>query len=316
MTRSGVLVMGFGGPDSLEAVAPFMCNLMGREPSPELVERVCARYEAIGGSSPLNRIAAEYAAALEAELGRPARVGMRYWQPYIAEGLDELHSLGADTILTVSLSPFESRVAQGAYREALETAMQDLDIAETIEAPQLAQLPVFAELHAEALADALAGATGRALVVFSAHSLPESDLVKDDPYVSGLRDTADSVAAILGWSGGVPDGGSVGGVRGYGDTGAAQPWLVAYQSKGQRPGAWLGPDLDEVLRAAPGDGFDSVVVSPIGFATDHMETLYDLDIVAADAARAAGIAFARAAVPNAHPRLIAGIAESIRAYLR
>lgn len=315
MAHPGILVMGFGGPDSLEAVRPFMCNLMGREPSPDLVERVCARYEAIGGSSPLGRIAGEFATALEHELGVPVRVGMRYWDPYIAEGLDALRSLGVDTVVTVSLSPFESKVAQGAYREALEIAMQDLDVVEAIEAPHLSQLPEFAELHAASLSEALAAGDERTLTVFSAHSLPESDLVEDDPYVAGLRATADAVAAKLGWGSGRVQGSAVAGVAAFGSADGDHPWLVAYQSKGQRPGAWLGPDLDDVLPLAKAAGFDRVVVSPIGFATDHMETLYDLDIVAADAARNAGIAFERAGVPNADPALVAGIARAVRPLL-
>lgn len=315
MTHGGILVLGFGGPDSLEAVGPFMCNLMGREPSPELVTRVCARYEAIGGSSPLGRIASEFAVALERDLGVPARVGMRYWNPYIAEGLDELHALGVDTVVTVSLSPFESKVAQGAYREALEIAMQDLDVLEAIEAPQLSQLPEFVELHARSLTAALAESDGRALTVFSAHSLPESDLVEDDPYVAGLRSTADAVAGRLGWETGSEHGSPVPGIDAYGSASTQHPWLVAYQSKGQRPGAWLGPDLEDVLPLARAAGYDRVVVSPIGFATDHMETLYDLDIVAAKAAENAGVGFTRAAVPNADSVLVAGIVRAVRPLL-
>ena len=92
-----------------------------------------------------------------------------------------------------------------------------------------------------------------------------------------------------------------------------QPWIVAYQSKGQKPGEWLGPFLDDIIKASGASGVEAIVVSPIGFVTDHMETLYDLDIVAEGEARDAGVGFVRSAVPNADDRLVQDVARAIRA---
>src|SRR5659263_199217 len=109
MPKAGVLITGFGGPDRLEAVGPFMCNLMGREPSDEMVARICARYEAIGGSSPLVRIASELAESVHdalAERGQdlPVEVGMRYWDPFVKDAVERLIVKGVSRVVLVTLS--------------------------------------------------------------------------------------------------------------------------------------------------------------------------------------------------------------------
>jgi ferrochelatase len=140
----------------------------------------------------------------------------------------------------------------------------------------------------------------RALVVMTAHSLPEADLVADDPYPGGLREVADAVAAIAGLAEGAEfaDDERLPGVAAFGSLDAPVPWLLAYQSRGVRPGTWLGPDLVRVMEVAAEVGYDGVVVVPIGFAIDHMETLWDLDIDAAGRASDLGLSFVRTAVPN------------------
>ncbi len=322
MPRTGIVLLGFGGPDSIESVQPFMCNLMGRVPAPELVDRICGNYESIGGKSPLAGIASSIAEGLHARLAAlghdvPVRVGMRYWHPYIAEALDELAGLGCDRIVTVSLSPFESKVASGAYREAIEEAVlaDGLGHLEVVEAPLVSTLPQFADFLAESTRVALGTLpdAGSCLVAFTAHSLPESDLVDDDPYVAGLQATASAIAERLGWAAG-QDGAGAGLLEGsvaFGTIEGAQPWLMVYQSKGARPGAWLGPALDELIEASTGAGVRSLVVCPIGFMTDHMETLFDLDTVAADQAAEAGIAFVRAPVPNADDLVLQALAGGV-----
>lgn len=319
MPKAGVLITGFGGPDCLEAVGPFMCNLMGREPSDEMVARICARYEAIGGSSPLARIASELATAVHdalAERGHdlPVEVGMRYWDPFVRDAVDRLVARGVTRIVLVTLSPFETQVTHGEYRTALAEALREHPGATTVEAPLLSELPAFVMLHTEAAAATL-GEVGApdAAVVFSAHSLPSADAVADDRYVRGLRTAADTVAVSLGLPAGAEGTEALPGIVAYGTAAGERPWLLAYQSKGVRGGEWLGPDTDDAIAAAAASGRSGVVVVPLGFATDHMETLYDLDVVAAARAGEAGIAYRRSAVPNADPRLAAAIAESVLA---
>jgi ferrochelatase len=325
MARTGVLVTGFGGPDSLDAVAPFMCNLMGREPSDELVERVCRRYLAIGGSSPLPEIAGSFAVKLATALAAegtpcPVEVGMRYWDPFIEHALHRLREQGCERVVTVSLSPFESRVASEAYREAIHAAMTESGALEVIEAPLISELPEFVEFAASATAATITDLTPNegAIIAFTAHSLPLSDLVDDDPYIAGLEHAAQRVVERLGLEPGHEGAGEpmFEQFRAFGCASRPRAWYLVYQSKGERPGGWLGPDLDELVDACAESGVPALVVSPIGFVTDHMETLYDLDIVAADRALVSGIEFMRAPVPNDHEIVVDGVARAVAALIR
>jgi len=312
--------MGFGGPETLDAVRPFMCNLMDREPSDELVEAVCRRYLAIGGGSPLIEIAAAIAAGLEERLASkgdsvPVRVGMRYSPPFISEAVADLMASGCDRIVTYSLSPFESKAASGAYREAVEAVAAEHGHLEIVEAPLLSKSPEFIEWFAGSAAFALSELkpSDGIVVAFTAHSLPEADLVENDPYVEGLETTAQAVAEMLGMGLGFPGAGAatLGSFRAFGTTAHPRAWFLVYQSKGARPGEWLSPQLEDLVDAVADSDYPGLVVVPIGFATDHMETLYDLDIVAAGAAFDADLAFKRAAVPNDDPRILDAIAAMI-----
>ena len=320
MSRTGVLLLGFGGPESIDDVRPFMCNLMDREPSDELVERVCGRYLAIGGASPLPGIAASIAGGLEERLaasGHAAmvRVGMRYWQPFIGDALGDLVAQGCDRVVTVSLSPFESKAASGAYREAIDSFVAAFSGLEIVEAPLISARAEYVDFFASSTTAAITGLEpgDGAVVVFTAHSLPLADLVDNDPYEAGLRRTAQAVAEKLGMAQGRSGVGDTM-LPGFSAFGAVEPpraWFLAFQSKGARPGAWLDPDLESLIDAASGTEVKSLVVVPIGFMTDHMETLYDLDIVAADHALAADLEFVRAAVPNDDGGLLDAMADMI-----
>ena len=326
MVRAGVGLLGFGGPDSAEAVAPFMRNLTGREPSDELCARVWGNYQAIGGASPLLGIACRIAAGLEDALRRdehevPVEVGMAFWHPFVADAVANLAESGCDRVIAMSLSPFESSAVSGACRRALNAAAHDFGVAEVVEAPLVSKLAAFSAFFAEELCVALQAfdATDHPLVVFSAHSLPLADLTEQDPYVAGLRDVAQRVVGASGLAAVGNDGGIealLPGLDAFGSATAGVPWLLAYQSKGQRPGEWLGPDLNAVLDAVAKSGrVDVVVVCPIGFLTDHMETLFDLDIVAKEQARSLGLRFLRVGVPNDDARVISAMAEEIEALL-
>jgi ferrochelatase len=321
--RTGVLLTAFGGPDSLESVGPFMARFMGREPSPAVVASAQEKYRAIGGSSPLPGIAAAIAASLEHHLvarGHDAVVasGMRYWDPSIDAGIDTLVERGARRIVMASLSPFESRVTCEAYRTAAHDAAGAVEIVDVCEAPMLHLAPQFRDFFGHACSHAVSN-TGamRPLVLMTAHSLPIEDLQENDPYVGGLREVADAVAATAGLAeGGDFDGDPrLPGVASFGTLEGPVPWLLAYQSKGARPVAWLGPDLEEVMSIAAATGHDGIVVVPIGFATDHMETLWDLDLHAAEHAVALGLSFVRTAVPNDDDEFVEALAWAVEPLL-
>jgi len=323
VSRSGVLLLGFGGPESVEDVRPFMRNLMGREPSDALVDSVIQRYESIGGGSPLPRIAAQIAAGLEERLEAnglsvPVRVGMRYWNPFIADSIAELVGLGCSRIVTVSLSPFESQVASGAYREAIEMACKAHDGVEVVEAPLVSRLEAFTTYFADSTRAALAqvGEDG-AVVAFTAHSLPISDIVEDDPYLTGLQSTAMTVAEKIGLAAGAEGTGThlAEGFSALGTDHGPHPWYLVYQSKGAKPGPWLGPELGALVDAVAASPGSALVVCPLGFMTDHMETLWDLDSVAADHAAREGVRFARATVPNDDAAVLDAILASAKPLL-
>ena len=315
MPRAGVLLAGFGAPGSLDAVGPFMRSLTGRDLPDVALARVKARYEAIGGASPLGRIAAELAEAVSAALrgsGCPllVEVGMRYSEPLIEGAVGRLLAAGAEQIVIVALSPHVARVTHGEYRSAVEAAAGDSAV--VIEARPLSELAAYARLHTHAAAAALESASSTPGVVFAAHSLPLADVAEDDSYVRGVEASASEVARALGLGAGATSE-VLPRLTAFGAPGGAStpPWLVAYQSEGIRGGEWLRPTLGDVIDAVAAAGHDGVVVVPIGFATDHMETLYDLDIVARERALDAGIAYVRSAVPNAAQELARAIADDV-----
>lgn len=320
---TGVLLTAFGGPDSLESVGPFMARFIGREPRPELVAAAREKYAAIGGASPLPATAAAIAASLERHLadrgrGVPVRAGMRYSEPSIERAIGQLAAAGVRRIVMVSLSAFESKVTCESYRVAARDAAGALEYVDVCEAPMLHLAPQYRDFFGHACSHALdAIGASRPLVVMTAHSLPLADLAEDDPYVGGLREVADAVAAIAGLAPGGDIAGDerLAGVSAFGSLDGPAAWVQGYQSQGARPGGWLGPDLSDVMDAAAASGYDGVVVVPIGFAIDHMETLWDLDAAAAERAIARGLDFVRTAVPNADDSFVEALLWAVEPLL-
>lgn len=319
---TAVMLMAYGGPTSLDEVERFMCELTGREPSQEVLDRVKMRYLTIGGSSPLPEMVSGIAEELEKVLetkGRamPVTVGFRYCPPRIGDTLRAMYEAGIRHVITVSMSPFESKITTEAYRAEVEAVLAGLPGMTVVEAPLLSTLPSYISLHAMALAVANEHiepqSLTRSVYVMTAHSLPLDDAGEIDAYVAGLRGVADRVARTVMLPPGqeFSDAPDFAGIASYGAPSGERPWLIAYQSKGERGGDWLGPDLDDVIESAAKAGYTAVIVVPIGFAIDHMETMFDLDVVAAGKAFDLDMDWARADVPNADPRLIADMADMI-----
>jgi ferrochelatase len=344
-----VLLTAFGGPGGLDEVAPFMRSIMGSDPTDETLAEARRKYLTIGGFSPLPAMAERIAAQLERVLNGlepaaiddqdggtlgmwggsmasvrtdtdvriPVEVGMLHSAPSIADAVSRLVDRGVRQIVAASLSPFEAAATTGSYRTAVERALESHPGVRLIESASYHHSDEFVSLFADNLSEALHGIdilANKAIVVFTAHSLPEADIQADPAYVSQLRETAGAVAAGAGL--GAPSGfDALEGIDAFGGPGVTAPWLLAFQSKGRRGGEWIGPDLDDVIDAAIEAGFAAVVVCPIGFAVDHMETLYDLDVAAADRVLSADKEFARVAAPNADARLIEALASAIQKVL-
>jgi ferrochelatase len=318
MTRTGVLLTAFGGPDRVEDVAPFMCSIMGRQPSAEAVSDACERYEAIGGGSPLpamaRKIADSLAQRLSADEEVPVAVGMLHSHPTIAAAMSALADAGVQRIVSLALSPFEAESTTGSYRRAVESAAKDHPGIVVVESASYNGSEEFVAALADRATAALrstGGPDAAMLVALTAHSLPVADVEADPSYVDQLRQTAEAVAVSVGL--GVADGfARLPAVDAFGGHSGDAPWLLAFQSKGRRGGAWIGPGLDDVIDLAAAAGIHALVVLPIGFAVDHMETLYDLDVSSAGRARDAGLVFARAAAPNDADKMIDALAASVR----
>ncbi len=305
---TGVLVMAHGTPSTPAGIEAFYTAIRhGRPPPPDLLADLAGRYEAIGGTSPLTeRTRAQVegvAAALEAVAPGAylVRYGAKYASPTIEEAIAELSDAGVRRAVGIVLTPHQSSLGSGEYFRRAEAAGAAGPLRlEVAPVPSWHRADGFAHLLADRTAAALASLEpedrSRAAVFFTAHSLPERVLAEGDPYPDQVRESGSDIAALLALD-------DVPGLR----------WGVAWQSAGRTPDPWIGPDLVMEIRRVAAEGVRSVVVCPVGFVSDHLEVLYDLDIEAAQVARAAGMTFARTASLNDDPRFLAILARVVRA---
>jgi ferrochelatase len=278
-----VLLSHHGSVERLDDLPAFITNIgRGRPPKPEVLAEVHRRYQAIGGS-PLARISAAQGDALEQRLGLPVRVAARLWQPYPAEVLARLYAAGIRRVVSLPLAPQSVHVYHAPVREAAAT-LEGLELS-CVPAWGLEPALIDAQLSTihEAL-DSLGGRAG-APVLLTAHSLPLRIIEAGDPYERDFRAMAARVAERL----------AADGIESR----------VAFQSQGMTGDGWLGPDLPATFAELAARGATKVVVAPIGFVSDHVETLYDLDVEAPVLAARAGIQrLARAAAVNTRPRFV------------
>ena len=310
-------MIAFGGPHGPADIRPFLANVLrGRRVSAERVEAVAHHYELFGGVSPITELTHRQAEGLCAALaarGRalPVYVGMRNWQPYLAETLARMSRDGVRRAVGVVAAAHRSYSSCTQYKENLAAARQQLR--ET----GLADVEVtfvgdwhlsdgFVEANAEnirvALASMLESTQSGAEIVFTAHSIPV-EMAQRYPYERQIHASADAIMARLRSS---PD--LHPGLR------TPDPATVVFQSRSGRPDdPWLEPDICDYLRAAAARRVAGVVLCPVGFICDHVEVLYDLDIEAADVARSLGLPLARASAVNDHPRFVDALADSVGA---
>ena len=303
----GVLVMAHGTPATPAGIAPFYTAIRrGRPPPPELLDELVGRYQAIGGTSPLTeRTHAQVdgiAAALEAAV--PGRylvaLGTKYATPTIEEGMAVLAAGGVERVIGIVLTPHQSSLGSGEYfRRAAEAAAASGRPVALVTVPSWHRAPGFSQLLAERTAATIAsvdaGARRSTSVFFTAHSLPLRVVGEGDPYPEQVAESAADVAVLLGL-----------------DDEPGLTWELAWQSAGRTEEPWIGPDLLASIRRAAEEGATSVVVCPVGFVSDHLEILYDLDIEGAGLAHSLGMAFARTPSLNADAGFMAVLASVVR----
>jgi ferrochelatase len=289
---TGVLLLTYGAPRDDADLPRYLAAVRGgRAPTEDLVTEMRRRYALIGGS-PLVRITTAQAAALEAELGQDHVVAaaMRFSEPSIVDAAADLVRRGARELIGIVMSPQWSPTLMGGYARSLADAASSLGVPHAMSGAWHRE-PLFIEATAEHLMEATRDATDAAIVL-TAHSLPRRVFEAEPEYVAQLRETAELVAARARL--------------------AADRWHWAYQSAGHTQEEWLRPDLKELFPSFVAVGRREVLIAPVQFLADHLEVLYDLDIAAADEARAAGLRYRRIAMPNTQPVFIRGLAQVAR----
>jgi protoporphyrin/coproporphyrin ferrochelatase len=311
MSTTAVLLMQMGGPDSLDAVAPFLRNLFADRDiiriGPAWLQPVIARfivkrraprveenYRQIGGKSPLRELTEAQAKALEAALGPDYRcfVAMRYWKPSTVEALAAIRREGIDEVIALSLYPHYSRATTGSSVGELKRVLGEAGVKFRVRyIDSFYNHPLYIEALAERLREGLAEfhPLAEVEILFSAHSLPQSFIDEGDPYLSHIEETVRLVMEKF-----------------------DIPHHLAFQSRAG-PVKWLEPSTDDMLRHLASHGCKNLLVVPLSFVSDHIETLHEIDIEYAKEAWELGFAkFARTPSLNSAPTFIACLADLVR----
>lgn len=299
-----VLLMAMGGPDCLENVEPFLLDVRGGRPTPpELVEEIRERYRATGGKSPAVGITKDVARKLEQRLNESGEaryrvyVGLRHWHPFIKETYAELLREAPEQIIGLCMAPQQSSLSTGAYQKKVEEARAALQ--STIPVSYVGSWHRHPELIAaivehikQGLLKFPADVRTTVPVLFTAHSLPERIVAMKDPYPNEVNGTVEAVTALLG----------------------NQPTRFAYQSQGRSSEPWLGPTVESALDVLHREGHRHVLVAPIGFICDHVETLFDIDIELKQLATSKGMQLERMAMLNDSPALVEILLDVLAAH--
>jgi ferrochelatase len=297
----GVLVMAYGGPSSLEEIPGYLADIRHGRPTPRaVVDEITENYRRIGGSSPLLDVSQRQVDALAAELGDDFRcyLGMRHWSPWIEDVVAAMVEDGIARAVSVVLAPHFSALSVARYQQKIADGLELSrgrihfeHVASYHDAPGL--VAAFASRVQNGLLRWPEAERDRVHVVFSAHSLPERVLAAGDPYGEQCLETARLVAAEAGL--------------------ADDRWSWAYQSAGRTPEPWAGPDIGERLAELAARGVRDVVSVPVGFVSDHVELLFDIDVRAAGTASRLGLRLERPPALNDDRVFIGALAGLVRA---
>jgi protoporphyrin/coproporphyrin ferrochelatase len=295
MSKDAVLLIAHGSPEQVEDIPQFLQNISRGRPMPEAVVREVQHRYSLIGSSPLTRITRRQAESVSRELGIPAYVGMRNWHPFIPDTLQQMTSDGVEHAVAICLAPHNSRTSVGLYKQvsfgsSVPFAVDFVE--EWHDHPML--IEAFAEKLRSGWSKACADHGSRLPVLFTAHSVPQRTIAEGDPYEAQTRETAALVAAH------VPEIGA---------------WHFAFQSQGMSGGEWLGPTVENTIASLRDAGHSSVFVQPIGFVCDHVEILFDVDILFRDFARERGMKLYRAESLNDSPLFVRAVADLARSRL-
>ena len=301
-TKTAVLLMAYGTPRSREEILPYYTDIRrGRPPTEEQLSDLTARYEAIGGLSPLAALTEAQRDALQTALNNIApntyhvALGLKHAAPMIEDAVQQLAQEGFTKIVALVLAPHFSSFSIGQYIDRATTAAKPHGIS-VVGITSWATEEAFIEFLASDMSAKLASMPANTHVLFTAHSLPQRIIDAGDPYPAELRSTAVAVAAKVGLT-------------------ENTQWSIAWQSAGRTPEPWIGPDILDVIdqlatQSHPAAG---VLVSACGFVADHLEVLFDLDIEASHRAEQHGLAFARTECVNDNGAIMNALAHRVHA---
>lgn len=299
--KIAVLMMAYGGPDSLDDVEAYYIGIRhGHKPSPQQLKLLKDRYAAIGGSSPLLGITKKQAQLLEEQLnaglnGRrfDVYIGMKHWRPFIGEALDVILGKDYEQLVTLPMAPYYSKMSVGAYDDIVKTALQQKNaIIDTVNIERYGANPLFIKALADMVSSKLKAQPkdDEITIVFTAHSLPAKILGMDDPYTKELTQTCELVAKFLG----------------------LKSWHLAYQSAGNTDDEWIGPTLLDTLARLKTENKKNFLLVPMGFISDNLEILYDIDIECREFAKRNAINVTRTDMLNYNHDFIYALAGIVK----
>ena len=296
-----ILLMAYGSPNSLDEVGDYLAQVRGgRVSTPEEIEHLKQRYQRVGGQTPLLQITKSQADALEKKLvadGAPARVsfGMKHWHPFIEDVVEKISIDNPPILVGLALAPHYSKLSIGGYEDSVRGGLaRKYPNVPFVMVKNWHTEPSLITALSTRVSSALSEIRGseRTMVIFTAHSLPLRAVSDDDPYRAQLLETSQLVAK---------------------ETGVTD-WDFAFQSASGPISAWLGPSLKEKISEFSDKGIKRILVCPVGFVSDHLEILYDLDVEARDHANSRGVVMSRTLSLNDDPMFIealAGVAKPI-----
>jgi ferrochelatase len=291
----GVLLLAHGAPERLEDIPEFLLKVReGRKLPEPAVAEIIRRYSLIGGGSPLRRLTNLQADALSKRLARQVYVGMRNWTPFISEAVQQISADGLKRLVALCLAPQNSRTSIGLYENYLTNATAKIApglqvdfIPSWHDHPGL--IAAFREKLLAAIAEALANLGAVPPVIFTAHSVPARTIAEGDPYERQARETAALVAQAAGLA----------------------EYRIAFQSQGMTPEPWIGPTVESQIHEVAAAGHRHVLLVPIGFVSDHVEILYDIDVAFRDYAKSRGVSVLRTDSLNDSPLFIQALADIV-----
>ncbi|HZG61587.1 MAG TPA: ferrochelatase [Anoxybacillus sp.] len=305
--KMGLLVMAYGTPYKEEDLERYYTHIRrGHKPSPEMLQELKERYDAIGGISPLAKITLEQAESLEKRLNEiqdeiefKMYLGLKHIEPFVEDAVQQMHKDSIEEAVSIVLAPHFSTFSVKSYNGRAKAEAEKLGGPKIHAIESWYTEPKFIDYWVEKLKEIYAQMSEeereKAVLIVSAHSLPEKIIAAGDPYPQQLQETADLIAEKAG----------------------IKHYTIGWQSAGNTPEPWLGPDVQDLTRELHEQkGYTSFVYAPVGFVSDHLEVLYDNDIECKNVTDEIGANYYRPEMPNANPQFIDALATVVLKHLK